>query len=71
MKNKTIENIKIGALFPYERNSRTHSEAQVEQIIASIRAFGFTNPVLIDADNRIVTRWEQFTDRKAELADNG
>lgn len=49
-----IEQMPVADLIPYERNSRTHSEAQVEQIIASIRSFGFTNPVLIDSDNRII-----------------
>ena len=42
------------ALIPYARNSRTHSERQVSQIAASIREFGFTNPVLIDPDNGII-----------------
>lgn len=42
------------ALLPYARNSRTHSDEQVAQIAASIREFGFTNPVLVDADNCIV-----------------
>lgn len=41
-------------LLPYARNSRTHSDQQVAQIAASIREFGFTNPVLIDASNGIV-----------------
>lgn len=41
-------------LLPYARNSRTHSDQQVAQIAASIREFGFTNPVLVDADNGIV-----------------
>lgn len=36
------------ALVPYERNARTHSDLQIEQISASIREFGFTNPILID-----------------------
>jgi ParB-like chromosome segregation protein Spo0J len=38
----------VAALVPYARNSRTHSDAQVAQIAASIREFGWTNPVLID-----------------------
>lgn len=38
----------IDALIPYASNARTHSEAQVAQIAASIREFGFTNPVLLD-----------------------
>ena len=49
-----IEQRAIEALVPYARNSRTHSEAQVAQIAASIREFGFTNPVLIDADGGII-----------------
>ena len=55
MKNKPkIEQIKTSALIPYARNSRTHSEAQIAQIAGSIREFGFTNPVLIDAENGII-----------------
>jgi ParB-like chromosome segregation protein Spo0J len=49
-----IEQIKTGDLIPYARNSRTHSDAQVAQIAGSIREFGFTNPVLIDAENGII-----------------
>ena len=49
-----IEKISIDALIPYARNSRTHSDAQVAQIAASIREFGFTNPVLIDKDGGII-----------------
>jgi len=43
-----------GCLLPYERNPRTHSRKQIEQIAASIREFGFTNPVLIDGEGRII-----------------
>lgn len=49
-----IENLAIAALVPYARNSRTHSDEQIAQIAASIREFGFTNPVLIDADGGII-----------------
>ena len=42
-----IEQIDLKKLIPYARNSRTHSDIQVSQIAASIREFGFTNPVLI------------------------
>ena len=41
-------------LIPYARNSRTHNDEQVAQIIASIKEFGFTNPILIDKDNVII-----------------
>lgn len=44
----------VDSLIPYARNSRTHSEAQVAQIAASIKEFGFTNPVLTDGENGII-----------------
>lgn len=50
----TLEAIQIDALIPYARNSRTHSDAQVAQIAASIKEFGFTNPVLIDGGGGII-----------------
>ena len=49
-----IETIAIDRLIPYARNSRTHSDAQVAQIAASIKEFGFTNPVLIDGEGGII-----------------
>lgn len=49
-----IEQTRLEALIPSARNARTHSEAQVAQIAASIREFGFTNPVLIDAAGGII-----------------
>ena len=45
---------KIDELIPYARNSRTHSDEQVAQIAASIKEFGFTNPVLIDGEGGII-----------------
>lgn len=50
----TIEHLATDTLVPYARNSRTHSPEQVAQIAASIREFGFTNPVLIDANNTLI-----------------
>ena len=44
----------LADLIPYVRNSRTHSDAQVAQIAASIREFGWTNPVLVDGDRGII-----------------
>lgn len=49
-----VEYIKTSVLVPYARNTRTHSEAQISQVADSITEFGFTNPVLIDADNGII-----------------
>src|ERR1700722_1276555 len=44
----------IQRLVPYPRNARTHSKRQIRQIADSIRAFGFTNPVLVDRSGTIV-----------------
>jgi DNA modification methylase len=44
----------LGELIPYARNPRTHSEAQVAQIAASIREFGWTNPILVDGQSGII-----------------
>jgi 16S rRNA G966 N2-methylase RsmD len=44
----------LAALKPALRNARTHSDKQIEQIAASIRQFGFTNPVLVDDTDQIV-----------------
>lgn len=52
--NQQIERVAVDALIPYARNSRTHSEAQIAQIAGSIREFGFTNPVLIDAEDGVI-----------------
>ena len=49
-----LETIAIDRLIPYARNSRTHSDEQVAQVAASIREFGFTNPVLIDGEGGII-----------------
>ena len=43
---KDIERWPVDHLIPYARNARTHSETQIAQIAASIREFGFTNPIL-------------------------
>ena len=49
-----IELRPIDQLFTYAANARVHSEAQVSQIAASIREFGFTNPILIGTDSVII-----------------
>jgi site-specific DNA-methyltransferase (adenine-specific) len=45
---------KVTELIPYVKNSRTHSDAQVAQIAASIKEFGWTNPILVDGSNGII-----------------
>lgn len=51
---RKLEQRAISSLIPFARNSRTHSEAQVAQIAASIKEFGWTNPLLIDEDGGII-----------------
>lgn len=49
-----LESIAIADLVPHDRNPRTHSKKQLKQIADSIKRFGFTNPVLVDAKNSVV-----------------
>ena len=49
-----IENIPIGQLKAYEKNSRTHGKKQISQVVASIKEFGFTNPLLIDENDTLI-----------------
>ena len=49
-----VEYRPASALIPFAKNARTHSDAQVAQIAASIREFGWTNPILVDGDNGII-----------------
>ena len=50
----TITTRKVDELIPYVRNSRTHSDEQVAQIAASIKEFGWTNPILVDGEGVII-----------------
>jgi len=50
----TYETVKLVCIKPNPRNARTHSHRQIKQIVKSIKAFGFTNPVLIDASNLLI-----------------
>jgi DNA modification methylase len=49
-----ILQVSIDKLIPYVNNSRTHSDEQIAQVAASIKEFGFTNPVLTDGDHGII-----------------
>ncbi|MGO1069599.1 site-specific DNA-methyltransferase [Lysobacter sp. CA199] len=65
-----IEQRPIEALIPFARNARTHSDAQVAQIAASIVEWGWTNPILIDGDNGIIAgHGRLLAARKLGLAD--
>jgi ParB-like chromosome segregation protein Spo0J len=65
-----VERRPIAALIPYARNARTHSDAQVAQIAASIREWGWTVPVLVDeADGIIAGHGRVLAARKLGLAE--
>jgi DNA modification methylase len=49
-----ISQVSTKDLIPYAKNARTHTDEQVAQIAASIREFGFVNPVLLKDDNTII-----------------
>ena len=67
---EVLEHRRVSSLIPYARNARTHSDAQVAQIAASIREFGFTNPVLIDGQDGIIAgHGRVMAARKLGLAD--
>ena len=54
-KNKLqVKYIPIDKLKPYENNSRRHTDWQIEKVAKSIREFGWTNPILIDAKNTVI-----------------
>jgi len=50
----SISYLRIDQLKPFGQNARTHTNRQIHQILASVREFGFTNPVLVDRNNRII-----------------
>lgn len=61
-----LARVPIDELVPYARNARTHSESQIAQIRASLREFGFVNPVLIDSDRNIIAGHGRVLAAKAE-----
>jgi DNA modification methylase len=55
----------VSTLTPAARNARKHSDKQIEQVAASIRHFGFTNPIIIEADGTIVAGHARFEASRA------
>jgi site-specific DNA-methyltransferase (adenine-specific) len=49
-----IKTVSVEKLIPYVKNSRTHSDGQVAQIAASIKEFGWTNPILVDGESGVI-----------------
>lgn len=65
-----LQQVSLKDLIPYARNARTHSDQQVAEIAASIREFGFNNPVLLRDDNTIIAgHGRVLAARKLGLAD--
>ncbi len=64
MTDLNIEYLPVSELIPYESNARTHSDEQVDQIVASMLEFGFTNPVLIDSDLGVIAGHGRITAAK-------
>ena len=55
MKKKLqVEYFSINELQPYEKNPRTHSASQINQVAKSIKKFGFNNPILVDSEKGII-----------------
>ena len=50
----SVERRSVSGLIPYANNARTHSDAQVAQIAASMKEWGWTNPVLVDEAGTII-----------------
>jgi ParB-like chromosome segregation protein Spo0J len=61
-----IGKIAISDIKPYKKNARTHPPAQIEKLRASLREFGFVNPVLIDKDDNLISGHGRIMAAKAE-----
>ena len=61
-----FEKVNIDKLVPYARNARTHSKEQILQLRASLREFGFVNPVIVDKDCNIIAGHGRVLAAKAE-----
>ena len=55
-----VEPVRISTLRPHPRNIRTHSQKQIRQIAASIRSFGFLNPIIVDDQSNIIAGHGRF-----------
>jgi hypothetical protein len=65
-----IEHIEAERLKPYPHNARTHSKKQIRQIAASIKEFGWLNPVLADARGQIIA-WPRRSGKAPQPKDGG
>ncbi|MBF0342565.1 MAG: site-specific DNA-methyltransferase [Magnetococcales bacterium] len=66
---KAIEIWDVERLIPYANNARTHTPAQVDQVAASVKEFGFTNPILVDSQSGIIAgHCRMMAARKLKMA---
>lgn len=63
-----IKEVAVDKLIPYAKNSRTHSDQQVAQIAASIKEFGFRNPILVDGNGVIAGHGRLLAAQKLGLS---
>ena len=49
-----VEQVETNSLTPYANNPRTHSDAQIDRLVDSLKQFGFVNPILIADDGQVV-----------------
>lgn len=61
-----LKMVPIEQLVPYVNNARTHSPEQINKIRASLREFGFVNPLIIDRDNNVIAGHGRLVAAKAE-----
>jgi ParB-like chromosome segregation protein Spo0J len=66
VKSLRIEWIPIGLLRPNRRNSRTHSKKQIKLIAASVRQFGFLNPIIVDEEKMVLAGHGRLEAAKSE-----
>ena len=64
-----LQQISLDKLIPYANNARTHSAAQINKVRASLRQFGFVNPIIIDKDYNILAGHGRYEAAKAENYD--
>lgn len=62
-----VQNLPTDSIRPYESNPRVNDDA-VDFVARSIQQYGFRQPIVVDSDMVIVKRWEEFTGKKAVLA---
>ena len=69
MEHKTITEfqlVDINRLVPYINNARTHSPEQINKLRASLREFGFVNPIIVDRDYNVLAGHGRLIGAKAE-----